>query len=130
MIKTKGRYNDMTEFDVLLKTAQAQLSEVDASSAPYLQVICAQSAGGTIYRALFRNALSAEAEMDRFFEMLRTADDTTLSLLVCVWANGAVDVPSYAFRKALLALDATNADCRIFLKGEHGYNERTVVESF
>ena len=120
----------MTEFDALLKVAQAQLSEVDASNAPYLQAICVQSTGGTIYRALFRNALSADAETDRFFEMLRVADDTTLALLVCVWANGAVDVPSYAFRKALLALDATNADCRIFLKGAHGYNERTVAQSF
>lgn len=47
--------------------------------------------------------------------------DTVVNQMVAMWEGECVDVPSYAFRKALLELDDANRQAKVLLRSENGY---------
>lgn len=55
------------------------------------------------------------------FEILKSQNDTQIRKMITVWKDGSVDLPSYAFRKALLELNHANSDAEILLQTEGGY---------
>ena len=118
----------MTDFDVLLSTVKDLLKAEAVSK--NTQAICLQSAKGELYHLTLKNALDAETEVADFMEMLRASEDTHIARLVCMWQSGCVDLPSFAFRKNLFALDPQNRDCLILLQGAQGLNTRTLEASF
>ena len=58
-------------------------------------------------------------------EMLQ-ANDTQVSILLAMWKTGGIDVPSYAFCKALLACNAGNAHTEVLVLTEGGYAVRAI----
>ncbi len=52
------------------------------------------------------------------------AEGMTVGKMVCVWAEGGLDLPSYAFRRGLLQLDPGNRNAEILMRGwnEEGQN--------
>ena len=50
--------------------------------------------------------------------------DRVVEKLIAMWKDCGVDLPSFAFRKALLALDAANADAEILIMTDSGFCAR------
>lgn len=51
---------------------------------------------------------------------LKEKNDTQILKSLTVWKGGQIDLPSYPFRRALLALDERNCDTELFLQGKDG----------
>lgn len=58
---------------------------------------------------------NAQKELEGFFEMLRERDDCRVSHVVAMWSTGGAEIPSFAFRKGLLELDAGNGETLLLL---------------
>ena len=43
-----------------------------------------------------------------------------------MWHEGSIDLPSYAFREALVAIDSKNLSTQMLLNGLDGYVVKTV----
>ena len=43
-----------------------------------------------------------------------------------MWHDGGIDIPSFAFRDALLAVDSKNLSTQMLLNGFEGYVVKTV----
>ena len=54
-------------------------------------------------------------------EKLQENEDTQIVTMLTMWKGECVDVASYAFRKALLALNSHNAMTDVILQGRDGY---------
>ena len=99
--------------------AAAQAHQRKERAAQYL-VTCTDTALG-----VFANDLSAERE--RVFLSSLTEP---LNALLCVWDNGAIDLPSARVRRALLEKDARNAGAAVYLQGENGISRRRLDQTF
>ena len=99
----------MDHFDQLMAAAQEALRGAPDAA----QVLAIQSQDGRI--SVFPNDLSAEKE-----EGLLSAQAGPIAALLCVWANGQLDVPSFRVRKGLLQADPGNEKALVFLQGEAG----------
>ena len=60
-------------------------------------------------------------DFQKTLDTMAKANDAVVAKMVAMWQEGSVDVPSYAFRKALLALDAANGQTEVILRTESGY---------
>ena len=54
-------------------------------------------------------------------DQLISNDDTRIVKLLTMWKNGQVDVPSFAFRKAIIEMNTANKDTDILLQGSEGF---------
>lgn len=68
-------------------------------------------------------------DIDSFLEELIQNQDTRLEKLVCLWANGEIDVPSFDFRRRLCALNDSNRTAKILLQSAEGYLIKTLSET-
>ena len=57
---------------------------------------------------------------------LARSEDTVVVKMVACWKGGWPDVPSYGFRKALLALDPKNRETAVLVRTENGDIARTL----
>ena len=97
---------------VLARQALAPVEEVPAQL-PEPLVYVVLSAGGNVYTAI----------NDRFDDAIRAlqADrDTAVLKILTMWKSGAIDLPSYAFRSALLELNAANSNTELLVQGAAG----------
>ncbi len=63
-------------------------------------------------------------EEDMLYDMKR--EHTQVDRILCMWSNGAVDLPSYHFRKGLLEVNPENKNAQILLMGGNGFSTRTL----
>ena len=70
---------------------------------------------GNVYSVALPDAINAQKELEGFFGMLREKDDCRVSYVVAMWSFGGAEIPSYAFRKGLLELDAGNRETLMLL---------------
>ncbi|MBR5134562.1 MAG: DUF1835 domain-containing protein [Clostridia bacterium] len=54
-------------------------------------------------------------------EQMKSANDTLVTAMVALFENGAVDVPSIMFRKALVELNEQNIHANVVLQTQDGY---------
>ena len=80
--------------------------------APLVYVL--ETAAGNVY-TIFNN------DFQKTLDTLAQAGDTVVTKMVAMWEGECVDVPSYAFRKALLELDDANRQTKVLLRSESGY---------
>ena len=73
----------------------------------------------------FANILGTEAE-DRFAELLSQQSDSAAALLVCMWADGTIDLPSMHLRRLLLESDPGNEHTLLLLQSDSGPITRTI----
>ena len=67
------------------------------------------------------NTYVTENDMDgAICPQLRENGDTQIIKSLTAWKGGQIDLPSYQFRKALLALDEGNRDAELILQGKDG----------
>ena len=79
------------------------------------QVNVVRTEKGNVYSVALPDAVNAQKELESFFEMLRERDDCRVSHVVAMWSTGGAEIPSYAFRKGLLELDAGNGETLMLL---------------
>ena len=65
-------------------------------------------------------------DFQKTLDTMAKANDTVVVKMVAMWQEGSVDVPSYAFRKALLALDPANGQTEVILQTESGYITKAI----
>ena len=54
-------------------------------------------------------------------EELKRNKDTEIIKMLTMWKGGGVDVPSFAFRQALMKMNEANKNADIILQGKAGY---------
>ena len=83
---------------------------------------------GTVDSISFQNtdaAIDAEGAM-RFLVEKKKSGDTRIERLVCMWHDGSIGLPSFAFREALVAVDSKNLSAQMLLPGLTGFVIKTV----
>ena len=109
-------------FSELLQTAEEQLRLHPGAD----QVIVVETGSKKI--RWFANTLGSDAE-DRFAELLSQQSDSAAVLLVCMWADGTIDLPSMHLRRLLLELDPGNEHTLMLLQADSGPITRTIGRS-
>ena len=103
----------------LQKTASIMLK--NAEQGQYTQVLILVSSTEKEYSAVIKNVLSEEhPEEKALLEELKANHDTTIDYILCMWQDGCIDIPSWAFRKMLCSLDPKNADALLFVMTGNG----------
>lgn len=115
----KQAYLGSDEFGELIERARALTAECEHRGR-YAQVIVAQTSGGNMVTTVVSDATDSEdADMRGFLDALSESGDTELVRLVCMWRlDNWLDLPSYAFRERLCALNPANSDTQMLLAGE------------
>lgn len=104
-------------------SAIAKESLEEAKKQQYTQSIVLLTSCGGEYCSVITNALSAEKtdEAD-LIERLIAANDTCVSSILCMWGDGNIDIPSFAFRKILCELNPDNLNAGILVNTFNGYS--------
>ena len=94
------------------------------------QMIALRTAGGRIYVMENRSILSGDhGDEDLFLGSLALQDDTPVTHLVCMWYDGALDLPSMHFRRGLLEINGNNGRAGILLQGEYRYLVKQLADT-
>ncbi len=110
---------DSDMFERMKKMASDLL--LNAETEQYTQAIVLLSQKGNAYGTVIKNVLSEDkTEETAFFEGLRSADDTEIGYILCMWGDTCIDVPSYAFRKSICAVNPKNTESKIFVMTQNG----------
>lgn len=75
-----------------------------------------------------RFAIEAEEAMKFFIEKKKNGD-AKIERLICMWHDGSIDLPSFAFREVLVSVDNSNLSTKMLLSGLNGYVVKTIKES-
>ncbi len=88
----------------------------DAECEQFTQAIVLLSAAGNEYSAVIKNVLAEEKTDEKaLLERLKKADDTEIRYCLCMWQNGSIDIPSFAFRDMLCELNPKNSETQSFV---------------
>ena len=110
---------DRNMFDNMKKTAIKLLDGTEKD--PYTQAIVLFSATGKEYSVRIQNALSQEkTDETAFLEKIKKSGDTEIGCVLCMWQDHGIDIPSYAFRESLCALDPKNSESLMFVMTADG----------
>jgi len=110
---------DVDVFEQMKKTAEAKLSRAEIGQ--YTQVVVLLSAMGNEYSTLIKDALSEEkADEADLFERMKNSNDTEICCVLCMWQDKCIDIPSYAFRESLCALNPKNTETLLFVMTADG----------
>jgi hypothetical protein len=108
-------------FEKLYQIATEQLAKTDvAVGLPCPQVTVLVTEKENIYVAI--NDVKGE-----ICKQLQEKNHTKIVKILTVWKNGEIDLPSLAFRQALLLMDSDNGKAKIYLQGVDGYITKTLL---
>lgn len=114
------------KWEMLLNRAKKDSNELSNGN-----TVVMLSAKGTIYSVSFQNghsAIEAEGVMKLFIEKKKNSD-AKIERLICMWHDGSIDLPSFAFREALVVAEGSNLSAKMLLSGLNGYVVKTVKAS-
>lgn len=107
-------------FDPLISKAKETLSGRPQTAE--LQAVVLKTRLGNTYTIL---SADSQSEQQVLREMT-VQGDTQVSYLVAMWQGDCLDVPSYALREKLIALNKENENTRLVLRGEGCLAVRTI----
>ncbi len=108
-------------FEQMKKSALELLSNSEKKE--YTQVIVLRSATGREYVKVLQNALSEDKKEElELIALITSATDTKIARVLCMWQDGGVDIPSFAFRQMLIQADSSNNDAGIFVSTADGFS--------
>lgn len=111
------------KWEMLLNRAKKEADELSKGN-----TVVMLSAKGTVYSVSFQNGYSAH-EAEGVIKLLiekKKNRDAKIERLICMWHDGSIDLPSFAFREALVAIDSMNLSTQMLLNGLNGYVVKTV----
>ncbi len=89
----------------------------NAECEQYTQAVVLSSTKGNEYSTVIKNVLSEEKTDEKdLLERLKKADDTEIRYCLCMWQDGSVDIPSFAFRNTLCELNPKNSETLSFVR--------------
>lgn len=110
---------DLTLFERMKAAATELLNQTETER--YSQAIVLFSANGEIYGTAVKNACEKERKEEKaLVDRLKACGDTEIRYGLCLWADQNPDLPSFAFRKALLELNQKNGDTLWFVRTADG----------
>lgn len=106
--------SDNKTFERMMVTANTALK--DAECEQFTQAIVLLSAAENEYSAVIKNVLAEEKTDEKaLLERLKKADDTEIRYCLCMWQNGSIDIPSFAFRDMLCEMNPKNSETQSFV---------------
>ena len=110
---------DRNLFENMKKTALKLLDGAEKSQ--YTQAIVLSSATGKEYSVRINNVLSQEkTDETALLEKIKESGDTEIGCVLCMWQDYGIDIPSYAFRESLCALNTKNSESLMFVMTADG----------
>ena len=103
-------------FEEMIRIAKNKLTDVNetANGLPSPQV--------TVLLSNNYNTYVAVNDVDgTICEELKRDKNTKIVKMLTMWKNGGIDLPSFAFRKALINMDEDNNNTDMILQGKEGY---------
>ena len=118
----------MQDYSELLKIAKGNLNNVEIQK--NTQSIAVLTDKGNIYTKIIFNALSDEnTDEYSLLNDLESNDDTQIQKIICFWANGGVDLPSWKFRKMLCELNIENQNAQMLLHGGTAFIVKSILQT-
>lgn len=111
------------DFKNLIESSKMQISVIENQQA----VIALETEKCNIYSEIFN---PTEDHNYTIFEKMTTNSDEIVKKIICIFDNEQLDVPSFQFRKMLIALDESNIDAEILLLSEEGWISRKLENTF
>ena len=116
------------ETDLFSKMKEVALQLLSESqNGPYTQAIVLQSVTGDLYGTRIGNAC-LEEKAEETALALRTKEREIRHVL-CMWQDGSVDLPSFAFREMLCASQPKNADALVFVTAAGGVGTKLLSQT-
>lgn len=109
-------------FDEMRMTATTLLN---GESNPLMQAVVLRTEQG-LYSA---SNLATDQDVDNLVSRLKFDFDEKVDYVCCIFNGGCVDLPSCAFRMALLTLNPLNAHAQIFVLKTCGISTMTIADS-
>lgn len=122
-VNEKGSDALDTQWEMLLNKASKEADKLSDGN-----VVAILTAKGTVDSILFQNknfSIEAEKAM-KFLIEKKKSGEAQIERLICMWHDGSIDLPSYAFRESLVAVDSKNLSTQMLLNGLTGYVVKTV----
>ena len=94
-------------------------------------VIAIITAQGTFFSLSFQD-VNSETDHEKILKDLieiKKNGTAKIERLICMWHDGCIDLPSFAFREELLSIDSSNYSTKLLLNGLSGYIVKTVRET-
>ena len=130
-MSTSTQYHSFEEaFEPLIEKAKFELSKFKNFTNG--QIIVMLSAKGKLY-SFIEGEVCTMCAPDRdlaFLDKLVEEKDTQIERLICMWAGGGFDLPSYTFRKKLCQINQANLNTKMLLQGEYYLIEKTITQTF
>ncbi len=111
------------QWEMLLNCARQEVEKLSDGS-----VVVMLTSAGSVCSISFRNmseTIDAEGAM-KFLLEKKKSGDAKIERLVCMWHDGGIDLPSFAFREALLTIESKNISTQMIMNGFDGYVVMTV----
>ena len=102
------------KWEMLLSRAKKDADELSNGN-----TVVMLTAKGTVYSVSLQNghsAIEAEGVIKLFIEKKKNSD-AKIERLICMWHDGSIDLPSYAFREALVSAEVSNLSAKMLLSG-------------
>lgn len=122
-VNEKGDATLDPQWEMLLNSARKAADKLSDGNA-----VVMLTAKGSVVCVPFEDlsfALDAERAIKALLEIKKN-EDAKIDRLICMWHDGSIDLPSFAFREALLSVERTNLSTQILLNGSTGYIVKTV----
>lgn len=114
------------KWEMLLSRAKKDADELSNGN-----TVVMLTAKGTVYSVSLQNghsAIEAEGVIKLFIEKKKNSD-AKIERLICMWHDGSIDLPSFAFREALVSAEVSNLSAKMLLSGLNGYVVKTIKAS-
>ncbi len=122
-VNEKGSNTFDTQWEMLLNRAKKEAETL--SDGNVVVMLTAKGAVDSISFQDLNSSIKAERAM-KFLIDKKKNGDSKIERLICMWHDGSIDLPSFAFREVLVAVDSTNLSTQMLLGGLNGYVVKTV----
>ncbi len=114
------------DYDMIVKQSQELCKQIAGDEKK--QILVLQTADNKLYKAIVDLSSDSDAAEQALFNVIEKKD--TIIRLICCWANGTFDLPSYNLRKKLCELNSNNETAQMLLSGEHTFILKAIRETF
>lgn len=114
------------EYDMIVKQSQELCKQIAGDEKK--QILILQTADNKLYKAIVDWSADPDAAEQALFNVIEKKD--TIIRLICCWANGTFDLPSYNFRKKLCELNSNNETAQMLLNGEYAFILKSIRDTF
>ena len=125
-VNEQGNDSLDAQWEMLLSRARREADKLSDGN-----VVVVLTSTGAVASISFQNihsTIEAENAM-KFLVEQKKKGEAKIERLICMWFNGSVDMPSFAFREALINIDSKNFSTQVLLNGLNGYVVKTVKDT-